>query len=509
MHALGVVHSLLIGFLTACQAVFPLDPVITDCAACSSVVAPLGEPAYLPNNAFVSTGIMRNAAFAGNVDGDEGGAEDLVVGTADGASVLYGPFDNSPVLDSDDPKRGFKLIGMLDGPVGPAGDFNHDGSADIVAGNPGPGSGHAYIVLGKSCTPDGNPRTNEVLMDLDSGRATGSVLGDSTGSVLPAEADGDGVGSSVASIGNFNGDEFSDVVVGAPGAGKVYVVFGRQCSESGGVGNIPNLNDITDINRQGLQRGWSIAAPQSQARVVVARVGNFDGDLVDGAPLDDFVIASSEAVYLMYGRKTPPVAERNLRGFETARVGDDIEGFEFYGTSGEFAGAVVSPAGDFNGDGYDDFVVTMPSTVGDGAARIVFGHPRGAPTLPARGAVLDMPGLTITGIGMGGARSLIVTTAGDFNGDKVADIVVAASGAGESIVSIVFGSGDYKGSMELALPTMRRRVFYNDRTHTSVAGGGDANGDGLDDVLLVGAGESSTTALLYILLGIRDSQSAL
>ena len=85
-------------------------------------------------------------------------------------------------------------------------------------------------------------------------------------------------------------------------------------------------------------------------------------------------------------------------------------------------GYAIAPAGDVNGDGYDDVVVGVPfnSVVGmtnRGAAYVFHGGPTGLAAAPARswfGGTAD------------GQFGFSVSGAGDVNGDSYADVIVGA-----------------------------------------------------------------------------------
>ncbi len=138
-------------------------------------------------------------------------------------------------------------------------------------------------------------------------------------------------------------------------------------------------------------------------------------------------------------------------------------------------GRAVASAGDVNGDGFPDFIVGMPydDTVGTnaGAARVYSGRD---------GSVLYTfypPPANFRSFGS------TVAGAGDVNGDGYADLIV-----GEELAA--FGQAFVFSGRDGSLLYTFTGAEY-DFLGTAVAGAGDVDGDGYDDVI-VGAPQSET-----------------
>jgi hypothetical protein len=179
---------------------------------------------------------------------------------------------------------------------------------------------------------------------------------------------------------------------------------------------------------------------------------------------------------------------------------DGSDGFRLDGIDpGDYSGFSVASAGDVNGDGFDDVIVgAFIANAFTGQTYVVFGQDGGFPADLDLAALDGSNGFRLDGINDGDFSGFSVASAGDFNDDGFADVIIGAWNAaadgndysGESYV--VFGhGGSFDSSVDLAALDGSNGfridgIASYDYSGRSVASAGDVNGDGFDD-LIIGA----------------------
>ncbi len=285
-------------------------------------------------------------------------------------------------------------------------------------------------------------------------------LASTAGTTLTGQNAGDTFATSVALVGDLNGDGYGELAVGAPafsaGAGCVYIYRGSS------TGLVPTAT--TQLLGSGTDNyGTSVAG-----------AGDFNGDgyadLLVGAP----GYSGGRGVAYIYGGGTtfftnPLANAAGTAGFTNARGGTSVAG-----------------AGDVNGDGYDDYAFGGPAFNSDaGSVSIVFGN----------AGLSAATSTALTGGAAGYRLGVSLTGLGDTNGDGYADLAVGAPGVSSALVVRGANSTLFSGFSAFYLtPT------GGSTAGTSVAGPGDVNGDGLADVLL-GAPGAGTSGSVYLFVG--------
>jgi|GEM_PF-4626402 len=174
-------------------------------------------------------------------------------------------------------------------------------------------------------------------------------------------------------------------------------------------------------------------------------------------------------------------------------------GFVIDGALDEGLGSSISHAGDFTGDGVEDFILGAPGySSGRGRAVVIHGaaqEANGLENLESINLTLGDPAEGVTSIlgdDVSKGAGVSVSTAGDVNGDGAGDVILGAvEGGAEGRAYILYGTPD--GGTERTNPVSLSdsitdgftvRGTTGTRTGLIVRGGGDINGDGNDDVLV-------------------------
>ena len=443
-------------------------------------------------NGMTGDQVGRAVSNAGDVNGD--GLDDMIVSgpgsiNAGKTYVVFGRTGTTPVNLSDVSSGvgGFLINGAAadsSHSVSAAGDINGDGLADIIIGahmtngSAGLYSGTSYVVYGK---------TNTATVNLASLGTAGFAL---DGAALRDES-----GYSLRSAGDVNGDGLADLIIGAPpsnsNGGRSFVVFGKA--------NPAALNLASVAAGTG---GFVInGASGEHSGYAVSSAGDVNGDgladLLIGADLRN---SAAGASYVVFGKVGGSAV--NL-----SAVAAGTGGFAMYGqTASDRVGWSVSSAGDVNGDGLADVIVSGHAAGNyAGKSYVVFGK---TGTEKVEFSSLGTSGFVINGAAANNQSGYSVSSAGDMNGDGLADLLIGArfnGTTGESYV--VFGKTDLTAVnlSDVALG-LGGFVIKSALTHnaigTDVSAAGDINGDGLAD-LIVGAPGAwySTAGGAYVILG--------
>lgn len=405
-----------------------------------------------------SSRLGGSVCFAGDVNGD--GYSDVIAGAApvDAAGRAYVYYGNNTLDGNFDINLSNNVSGDMFGfSVSTAGDFNGDGYSDVLVGAYNSwGTGEAFLYFG------------------------GSVMNTSWDQAFMGETNGDFFGYSLSSAGDVNGDGFGDIIIGAwkndytsLDAGRAYIYYGAS---------VPNGScDVLLNSEMNAYDGFGCA---------VARGGDFNGDGFDDVIVGAFGCdnngSSSGKAYIFFG------------GIVMDNIQDKILNGE---SADDSFGSAVGFGGDFNGDGLTEVLVgawgkDLPAINGGAEAfnagrGYLFSNSLSENDNPD--LVINSPTQIISYFGM------CVASAGDINGDGYPDVIVGASRATithsqQGAAYIYFGGP----MMDVASPDLTVSIPENGILFgTSVSSAGDVNGDGYDD-FIVGAPNKHISPYYYV-----------
>ena len=315
------------------------------------------------------------AVAVGDVDGD--GAAELFVGESTGGVVVFAG-----------PLSGAVTFGDGVGVTAPGGtsswgeallfaeDLGADGSPDLFVGAPGSGGVWHWSDAGDDASS----------AELDLGVSLGSSSE---------------LGTSLADLGDIDGDGIRDVAVGAPGQNSVVIVLG------GISGGAAADSVVLEDSSPGAAFGASVSGG-----------GDLDDDGLDdvvvGAPLDS---SSGGSVYIF------------VAPMGAVDASDAYSRIDGPGTDAQL-GESVSGVGDIDQDGFVDLVFGAPGwSVERGRAEVVMGPvPAGVP------ATSNDVAFHLSGDTDGDFAGASTLGPRDLNGDRNADFVASAPGAGRTWV---------------------------------------------------------------------------
>jgi hypothetical protein len=284
-------------------------------------------------------------------------------------------------------------------------------------------------------------------------------------------------GDEVAIVGDMDGDGLADIVVAdreyrATGdndqRGAVHLVYGR-----------PSFPARLDLSKSdAILEGDATAG---DGDVYVAPAGDVNGD-----GLADLLVSWPHAVgcrghppvvfaaaYLVYGNRQRLVGRR--------RVGSTAARFDHLDPCAG-PGSGLAGVGDLDRDGYEDFAIGLPGPqdgLPGGLGRVFLFY--GRPQQIASGPLLKSASAILRGSPKGAIFGFVLAPGGDTDGDGHADFLI---GETPGTTFLVRGAARrLAGEIDVSATAARFRALIDAPLFAGTVG--DADGDGLSDLVLV------------------------
>ena len=275
----------------------------------------------------------------------------------------------------------------------------------VLIGAPGANSktGKAYLF-----------RANKIKELTSASEAEAIFLGDTVGDMF---------GMNLTQMGDINDDSFSEFVIGAPGGGQVFVIFGSR--------------DISPVTPMVMINGNPADGFASSISGGADVDGDEDGlpDLLVGAPSTNMdtgsvFLYSGTAISMAQQSDTMPIFESEFTG---ESPGDK------FGTSVSMLGDINPVVSEVKRTSFfvleliptdPDFAIGAPGTTQGGSVYVFFGSDDGFPDSVSASLCAMEPSICLPLNGMNPDEDFgrIVLSIGDISGDFIADIGVGGLG---------------------------------------------------------------------------------
>ena len=420
------------------------DDVVNDCdgteedalAACTGATELSSSDASVKLSGAHHDRVGDSLGSPGDVD-DDGYADLLVAGTTaytdyDYTGVVY--LVSGPSSDGHVGNGNPRIYGASPG----------DGLGSGLAGGPAPDGSGSALWIGDADARDDDGRVYLLRTTLGLGdyRVDTVATSQSTG-----VAEGGRLGRSVDMLADWDGDGSTDLCAGAPGAESAAGAAYLWVHDPGGAAAEATLIVRGDTAGEGVG-------------TTVRDVGDTDGD-----GLSDFGVGAP-------GR--PGARVSIFRGGSGIVTPSDADVQLDDSSAAVTAGMALDGAGDLDGDGYEDLVIGGVQAGSVGVVHVVLGPP-----------TADLADAWARVEGTSSSFGEEVAALGDLDGDGQRDLLLARPGYGAAGRGYVWlGPSEGTWAPEDLDVTIRGTGSDQDDFAGAIAGPGDMDGDGLDDLAL-------------------------
>lgn len=295
--------------------------------------------------------------------------------------------------------------------------------------------------------------------------------------------DGDDFGTSVAEIGDLDGDGTAEILVGAPfdddggfgetDRGAVWVLF---LNDDGTVSSHQKISDTTGGFEDEIEN-------ESNFGDSAAGIGDLNGDGVPDVAVGADDNDGAGAVWILLLREDGTVSESQKIADGVGGFGGEIENDDRFGSS-------VTSIGDLDGDGVTDLAVGAvrdddgggDNTANHGAVWILFLNDDG--TVADSQKISDTQGDFSADLEDNGEFGESAAGIGDLDADGVPDLAVGAPESNDAWILSLNSDGTVSESQKIGdgAGGFDGELEPDDRFGSSAARMGDLNGDGTPDV---------------------------
>jgi hypothetical protein len=445
-----------------------------------------------------------SVASAGDVNGD--GYDDFLIGASyynaskgnEGKTYLFfGDRTNSWSRGMSCSQADASFIGENEGDqaggyVAGVGDVNGDGYDDILINaflndDAKSEAGKVYLIFG---------RESGWVDNFNLTNANASFVG---------EYSGDKIGMRLAGVGDVNGDEVDDFLISSKfynaskgEEGKTYLFFGNTTNIWTQNMNCSTANASFIGEHTGDLCGFSLGGGGDI---------NNDGydDFLIGAIGDDTNENNAGKVYLFLGNTTDTWSKnKNCSEADASFLGEGEAG------EGGYLGYSIAGEGDVNNDGFDDLLISAGYYDNDtGKSYLIFGRTSDW----SRNVNITNANASFVGEHESDTSGFCIAFAGDSNNDGYDDFLIGASTynaskGNEGKIYLFFGDATDTWTKNVNCSEADASFIgesQDDKSGKAVAGAGDINGDGLDDILIGVSGNDDggqTAGKTYLIFGV-------